>query len=214
MKKLSPRLHELTQWFLRDQTLIDIGCDHGWVPILALQNGWVSSAIAVDRAVKPWELAVKHGKDLAGLQVVLSDGLDDVDVPVGAVVSMAGMGGGQMCSILKRAPMSRIQRVVLQPNRDAHLVRDWLASIGWYTQSASVVEDRGRFFLTWCAEQGKGTVGANRWHWEEWWLVQQPCDAWKQWLNSRYEQIEHIAEHHGLSMSLREEKEALAALRV
>ena len=56
MKKLSPRLYELTKWFLNDHTLIDIGCDHGWLPILAIQNGWVTSAIAVDRVLRHWHL--------------------------------------------------------------------------------------------------------------------------------------------------------------
>ena len=99
--------------------------------------------------------------------MVLSDGLDDVNMPMNSVLSMAGMGGVQMCSILKRAPLHQVSRVILQPNRDAHLVRDYLASVGWYTQDASVVEERGRFFLSWCAQSGNGDIGENRWHWEE-----------------------------------------------
>lgn len=212
MKKLSPRLHELTKWFLHDHTLIDIGCDHGWLPIWALHNGCVPSAIAVDRALEPVKLASKNGKEVDGLQVVLSDGLDDVEVPMGAVLSIAGMGGRQMCSILKRAPLYRITRVILQPNRDAHLVRDWLASVGWYTQQASVVEDKRRFFLSWCAESGKGEIGKNRWHWEESWFGLHPSPIWKKWRKMRFVQIQRTEAKHGLSASLKEEKDALSLL--
>tara|TARA_B100000683_G_C12449404_1_gene539480 strand:+ start:68 stop:712 length:645 start_codon:yes stop_codon:yes gene_type:complete len=212
MKKLPSRLNELTQWFLRENVLVDVGCDHGWLPIVSLQNGWVSSAIAVDRAVEPLNLAVKHGKGVSGLQFILSDGLDNVDVPMGTVVNIAGMGGAQMRSILSRSPLSRIQRIVLQPNRDAHLVREYLASMGWYTKAASVVEERGRFFLSWCAEQKKGDMGANRWHWEESWFEQHPSASWKKWLKHRHVQIQRVEEKHGLSLSLKEEKNALKRL--
>ena len=212
MNSLPPRLHELTQWFLHDHTLIDVGCDHGWLPILALQNGWVSSAIAVDRALAPLALASKNGNEVDGLQIVLSDGLDDVNVPADSILSMAGMGGGQMCSILKRAPIHKITRIVLQPNRDAHLVREWLSGAGWYTQSASVVKERGRFFLSWCAQSGHGDVGHNRWHWEESWFNEHPSPLWSQWISTRIEQIQRVENKHGLSASLKEEKEALAAL--
>ena len=119
MNKLPSRLHELTQWFLPAHTLIDVGCDHGWLPIVSLKNGWITSAIAVDRAIEPLNLASKHGRGVDGLQVVLSDGLDNIDVPMNSMVNIAGMGGAQMRTILQRAPLSQIQRVVLQPNRDA-----------------------------------------------------------------------------------------------
>lgn len=214
MKKLPPRLLELTQWFLPTHAVLDIGCDHGWLPIVSLQQGWVSSAIAVDRAVEPLHLATKHGKGVEGLQFVLSDGLDDVDVPMGAVVNIAGMGGAQMRTILSRAPLSRIQRLVLQPNRDAHLLRAFLSSIGWHTKSASVIEERGRFFLSWCAVPMHGELGQNRWHWEELWLVQNPSESWRGWLRQRGAQIEIIEQKHGLSESLKEERDALRTLGV
>lgn len=212
MNNLPPRLHELTKWLLHDHTLIDVGCDHGWLPILALQNGWVSSAIAVDKALAPLALASKHGNKVDGLQIVLSDGLDDVNVPTDSILNIAGMGGVQMCAILKRAPIHRITRIVCQPNRDAHLVREWLASVGWHTQEASVLEERGRFFLSWYAQPGKGDVGYNRWHWEESWFNDHPSPLWKQWVSTRTEQIQRVEKKHGLSASLREEKEALAVL--
>ena len=214
MKKLPPRLQELTQWFLREQTLIDVGCDHGWLPIVSLQNGWITAAIAVDRAVEPLKLALKHGRDISGLRIVLSDGLDDVDVPEDSVLSIAGMGGSQMCTILKRAPLFRLKRIVLQPNRDAHLVRGYLASVGWFTQSASVVEERGRFFLSWYAAPKQGFMGSNRWHWEESWLEQYPSKSWKLWLKHRYAQIQRVEQKHGLSLSLKEERTALKLLGV
>ena len=214
MNKLPLRLHELTQWFLPTHTLIDVGCDHGWLPIVSLKNGWVASAIAVDRAIEPLKLASKHGRGVEGLQVVLSDGLDNIDVPMNSVVNIAGMGGAQMRTILQRAPISQIRRVVLQPNRDAQLVRAYLASMGWHTISASVIEERGRFFLSWCAEPIKGDVGKNRWHWEESWLVQNPSELWKRWLIQRHAQIEHIEQKHGLSASLKEESDALRSLGI
>lgn len=214
MNKLPSRLNELTQWFLPAHTLIDIGCDHGWLPIVSLKNRWVASAIAVDRAIEPLNLASKHGRGVEGLQVVLSDGLDNIDVPADSVINMAGMGGAQMRTILQRAPINRIRRVVLQPNRDAHLVRAHLASMGWHTISASVIEERGRFFLSWCAEPIHGDVGENRWHWEESWFAQNPSESWKRWLMQRHAQIAHIKQKHGLSASLKEESDALRALGI
>ena len=214
MNTLPPRLLELTQWFLHRAPLIDVGCDHGWLPIVSLRNGWVSSAIAVDRATAPLMLAQKNGYGVDGLQIIESDGLDDVDVPMGATVSIAGMGGVQMRSILKRAPLERIQRIIVQPNRDGHHLRAWLSKVGWCTQSASVVGEKGRYFLSWCAQRGVGDIGENRWHWNETWFHEYPSDTWYDWMEQRHAQIKVTVDKHGWSTSLQEEARALQDLLV
>lgn len=217
MNTLPPRLQELTQWFLHTHPLIDVGCDHGWLPILSLRSRKVSSAIAVDRAAAPLALAKKHGEGIHGLKIVQSDGLDQIEVPMGSVVSIAGMGGMQMCTILKRAPLARIQRIVVQPNRDGHHLRAWLAQAGWHTKEATVIQEKGRYFLSWCAQRGEGELGENGWHWNESWFTTHPSPQWYHWLMQRQTQIETTVHKHGRSASLTQEfhtLEKLLALRV
>jgi tRNA (adenine22-N1)-methyltransferase len=190
MKQLSPRLAQLAELFPSNATVIDVGCDHGWLPIFSLRNGLIREAIAVDRASAPLAQAKDNAHGMEDISFVQSDGLDGVDVPCGAVVSIAGMGGQQICSIIRRAPLDRITRFVLQPNREAHRVRALLEEVGWRTSQASVVEENGRFFLSWKAEPiATEQKGENRWHWEEEWFLEHPSQVWKEWLHQRVEQI-------------------------
>ena len=152
MKMLPERLSILKSWIPKGSTLIDIGCDHGFLPIFAVQSGIVKEAIAVDRSHAPIESAKRNSsrfaKDMASLSFVLSDGFSNVAVPRDSVVSIAGMGGRQMLRILQNAPMHSISRLLLQPNRDSHCVRNWLSLNGWSTYVAHVLEEKGRFFLS------------------------------------------------------------------
>ena len=213
MKEISPRLAELLQWVPQDSCLIDIGCDHGWLPIYALSTGRITQAIAVDRAQAPLDLAQQHAQGLSSISFVLSDGLDAVDVPENSVVNIAGMGGLQMRSILERAPLHKIERLLLQPNRDGHILRSWLAQQGWYTSQASVVQENGRFFLSWCAQRsdaGFSSPAEEQWHWQEPWFVEHSSSLFQSWLHDRLLQIHKTQKKHNHPEPLQKEADAIA----
>gem|GEM_PF-4907288 len=210
MKKLAPRLEVLARWLDADSCLVDIGCDHAWLPIYALRNGLVLRAIAVDRRPAPLALAKKHGANVPGLSFALSDGFRSLQLPPNSTVSIAGMGGLQICAILEQAPWSQIRSIVLQPNRDAHLVRQYLANQGWGTVQAMVYREQQRFFLSWKAQPISQKKPPGQWSWAEYWFEQHPQSEWYAWLNQRLGQLQNILAQNPSTMIGAVEEEKLA----
>jgi len=104
---LSKRLTALVDMMPEVTTLYDIGCDHGFTSITALQRKKCSRAFACDVRTGPLQAASRHVAE-AGLQnsvqTVLSDGLKEIEqVSAGSCVLISGMGGELMSSILKEA---------------------------------------------------------------------------------------------------------------
>ena len=103
--KLSRRLQTIADMIPRGKTVVDVGCDHGYLPIYLLKNHWIPGAVAVDVRPGPLERA-RRNIEAFGLEdyieTRLSDGLEAVAPGEGQVLVIAGMGGPLMEKILER----------------------------------------------------------------------------------------------------------------
>lgn len=153
--ELSLRLEGLLSEVEPCHHLADVGCDHAFVSIEAVQRGLCQKAYACDVRKGPLLRAKEH-VEKAGLegqiQLVQTDGLDyfregDLD---GAV--LAGMGGLLTVSILKRAvengkgALSSVKQLVLQPQSEWETVRRFLEEIYFAPDREAMVKDRGKFY--------------------------------------------------------------------
>ena len=216
IKNLSTRLSILASWLSIDSCLIDIGCDHAWLPIWALSHGKITRAIAVDKAKEPLALAKRHAADIEGISFVQSDGFANLQIPPQSTVSIAGMGGKSICGILEKAPWENIQTLILQPNRDAHYVRQLLHKKGWETAAAQVCNENDRYFLSWKATRSDNPWLGGRWHWEDKWFLQHPQEQWSAWLLQRLEQLLRIEQANPtvLLPAVHKEKLAIQAILI
>lgn len=105
--------------------LYDIGTDHAYAPIKALESGYIKKAYAVDNKIGPLTLAkeniVKHGLN-DHIKPILSNGIDAI-TPEVDVILMAGLGGNIIYETFKDANLVHIKRLVLQPNNNPARVR-------------------------------------------------------------------------------------------
>jgi tRNA (adenine22-N1)-methyltransferase len=112
--------------------LADIGSDHGYLPVALLRRGVISAAVAGERALTPFNAAVRTVRD-NGLEqqvtVRLADGLMAIEPSDGiTAISLCGMGGETIRDILDsgKARLSGQERLVLQPNGGERPLRQWL----------------------------------------------------------------------------------------
>jgi tRNA (adenine22-N1)-methyltransferase len=161
MTPLSARLETVLQLLHPCAVLADVGTDHGYVPVAAVQRGIAERALATDLRDAPLVGARRHIEH-AGLSdrvtVVQGDGLLALaDHPVDAVV-MAGMSGHLMLRLGEAAPqvLATVQQLVLQPNTDVPLVRAWARRSGWHVREERMVQVRGRFFTLCAFGPGRG----------------------------------------------------------
>lgn len=151
--KLSRRLTQLLEQIPPGSRLADIGSDHALLPVAAVQSGRAISAIAGEVNAGPFEAASKGVQDsgyTGTIEVRLGDGLEVLQPGEADCVTIAGMGGALIASILERGRrlgrLEGVSRLLLQPNVGEDMLRRWLAGNGWLLVSERILEEDGKIY--------------------------------------------------------------------
>ena len=149
--ELSKRLQAAAGLISEGNRLVDVGTDHGYIPIYLVEKKRIPSAIAMDVKTGPLSRAEEHIRQ-AGLDAYitcrLSDGLERLQPGEGDSLLLAGMGGNLMVRILKERTNVRdsFQEIILQPQSALSLVRKEMEAAGWYTKKEDMVLEDGKFY--------------------------------------------------------------------
>ena len=119
MKNLGPRLETVYSLILSDKQadlFADIGSDHAYLAVEAVERKAVKNAIASDINPKPLEkgrkYALKCGVDI---EFILSDGFDAFDGRKIDTAAICGMGGELIADIISRSSAAKSCKLILQP---------------------------------------------------------------------------------------------------
>lgn len=149
--QLSKRMELLASKVTEGHRLADIGTDHGYIPIALVQRGKIPSAIAMDVNRGPLERAQEHiracGLDTY-IETRLSDGLHKLTSGEADTVLIAGMGGMLMSRILEEGSpcLYTVKELILQPQSEIYLVREWLYDNGFHIAEEDIIEDDGKYY--------------------------------------------------------------------
>ncbi len=131
---ISERLKLIADLVTEGNVIVDIGTDHGYVPIYLLQKNKVSKAIAVDKSQGSLSKAKQNAERFhLDIDLRLGDGLAPLAPNEAQTIIIAGMGGILMINILeahKKVSLSA-KELILSPHRDADLVRGFLKDYGF-----------------------------------------------------------------------------------
>lgn len=150
--KLGERL-QAAAGFCRGDRIIDIGSDHGFLPVWLLLNGKCVSAAASDINFMPLERCIataeKHSVN-EKMRFYLSDGFDSVEGNYDTAF-ICGMGGIMISDILARA-RGRASLWVLQPMTNAELLRAYLWDNGYEIVSETYPVEHRKPYAVMAAE--------------------------------------------------------------
>jgi len=133
--------------FLR---IADIGTDHGYLPIFALQNKLATSAVASDVNEQPL-LRARENAEAAGLTDIEfrpGYGLDVLQPGEVDTIVIAGMGGKLMADILQRGRDVALgaSQLLLSPHLDVPFVRREVHEMGCNIYGEELVYDEGKYY--------------------------------------------------------------------
>ena len=116
--------------------VVDVGTDHGLLPIALVGSGRATEAIAADLREQPLDMARRNVQRFGKgdrIQLRLGDGLSILEPFEADTVTIAGMSGRRMVEILRAVNLSELEidRIILQPNSDQMEMRQDLAEDGW-----------------------------------------------------------------------------------
>ena len=161
MLSLSPRLQAVLGFCRSLHTpdcgvLADIGTDHAYLPIAAIQHGITQSAIACDLHPGPLQIAEQNILDagLAGkIETRLGDGLSPLLPGESDCIVIAGMGGMRIKGIILEGleQAQAAKRLILQPQHDTMLLRKSFHELGFEIEGErlvhEVVSGREHFYI-------------------------------------------------------------------
>lgn len=157
--KLSARLEMVAKYVPKDVRVADIGSDHAYLPCHLIKNFGIPFAIAGEVAEGPFRSA-ETNVNSQGLTTVISvrlgDGLDVINPDEVDCITIAGMGGSLITSILERGKekLKSVKRLVLQPNINAVAIRQWFLENGWNLFAEEIIEEGGKIYEILAAEKG------------------------------------------------------------
>ena len=135
--KLSPRLSAVADFVRVGAVLSDVGTDHAYLPIHLLEIGKIKEAVASDVVDGPLEKAAEHVREnphiADRIKLVKADGLAGIQEYSPTDISVCGMGGELIASIIFHAPFTKDPAVnlILQPMTHAEDLRFFLSKEGY-----------------------------------------------------------------------------------
>ncbi|MBQ4068190.1 MAG: SAM-dependent methyltransferase [Lachnospiraceae bacterium] len=165
---LSKRLLNIAGMVTPGNRLVDVGTDHGYVPIYLMQKGVINEALAMDINKGPLVGADKHIEE-AGftgkIRTRLSDGLKEYKKGEGDTILIAGMGGALVVKILSSSidKLEGIKELVLSPQSEIFLVREFLKESGFVIQDEKMVYDEEKYYTIIKAVPGEDSNTYSEW---------------------------------------------------
>lgn len=156
---MNRRLHAIENMILPGIGVIDVGTDHGYLPVSLARHGYPGALFASDIGEGPLS-AARRSAETAGLgeriAFQLCDGLDLCDPASVDTIVIAGMGGDTICGILDRAEwcMHPRYRLILQPMTRAEVLRYWLVNNEFIIEEEQLVADGGEIYAVFSARFG------------------------------------------------------------
>lgn len=143
---ISERLKTVSDLIPQCNIFADIGTDHGYLAIHAIQRGLSKQVIACDIAKKPLQQAVTQINEYNlgdSITTRLGPGLSPIKKGEidGAVI--AGMGGSTMVCILEedKEISKELGFLVLQPQNNSAKLRKWLMNNGFLIVAEELLEE-------------------------------------------------------------------------
>ncbi len=157
---LDKRLKTVLNFIRGCSVLYDIGSDHAYLPIQAIKDGRIKKAYAVDNKNEPLNAAtdniLTHNLSQS-ITPVLSDGLEALTTDVDCI-SVCGLGGKTIHDIMQSLGDSKVQRLILQPNNHAQLVRQLVHKIPYRIIEETIVHQKDETYPVIIMEKGSQTL--------------------------------------------------------
>lgn len=167
--KLDSRLSAVADFVREGKTVADIGTDHAYLLAYLLQQGIIEKGIAADLRKGPLENARKtliESDQLEKVNLILSDGLDELKKGDCEDIVIAGMGGILIKEILERTPwvFDENIHIIAQPMTHAEVLRRFFLENGFKILEESSATDGKRYYCIISAQYDGVKRDAEEWY--------------------------------------------------
>lgn len=160
---ISDRLKTVASLITAENSVADIGTDHGYIPIYLALNNLTKKAVAMDINEGPLSRAADNIQKYnvgSCVETRISDGLCGLAENEVDTIVIAGMGGLLINRILEdnmKVALSA-KEIILSPHSDVPKVREFLADNGLMVTDEVMVKDEGKYYFVIKAVKGHDDI--------------------------------------------------------
>ena len=147
MIKINKRLTTISAFIDSSDKVIDVGCDHDLLAIYMYQKEGIK-IVGSDINPEPLKMAkINLDKyDLSNtLELRLGDGISTIKDEDTIIIS--GMGGILITKILNNIDNKRIKKLIISPNDNFSLTREFITKKGYKIDKEIMVKDSNKYYL-------------------------------------------------------------------
>lgn len=150
------RLKAIVDFINENDVVADVGCDHGYLLELAIEEKNIKKGYAIDNKQGPLSSAKNNLDKYDCINFVLSDGLKSVDCNDINCVVIAGMGGMLINTIVNDSieKFENINKVIVCPNKNIDKVREYFNSVGYKINFENIVCEDNKYYEIIVFEKG------------------------------------------------------------
>lgn len=151
MNKISKRLFDITNHLNKDETIIDIGCDHGLLAIYLIKNNYYDNIYISDNKKTALNSAINNVNKFNledKITCLLGDGLTVINDKSINTIILSGLGTHTIIKILTNYNIKQINKIVIQSNNHHEKLRVFLESIGFQSVKETVIYEKPKYYVT------------------------------------------------------------------
>lgn len=143
---MRPRLLEIVKMIDKSDMVLDVGTDHGYLPIYLSENKLCKKVMASDVSKNALDFAKKNikQKGIKNIKLFLTDGLKNIEEDYNTLV-LSGMGTHTIIDILKTGKLPN--KIIISSNNDLYLLRKHMNELGYKLKEEKDVLDRGKYYV-------------------------------------------------------------------
>lgn len=148
----SERIKTLASFVSAEDTVLDVGCDHGYLAIFLKKNNLCKEVYASDISKNALKMAEQNFKKYnVKIKSYVSDGFKDIpeyfDTPI-----IAGMGTRTILDILS---LKKFNKIIISSNNELYLLRKSLNKMGYSIKEEKVILEKNHYYVIMLVIKGK-----------------------------------------------------------
>ncbi len=141
---INKKLLTIASLIRKDEIVVDIGCDHAYLPIYLVKNNLCKKVIASDISKGALKIAEENiKKEGLDIKLYLSDGLNNIKEYYDTIV-ISGMGTTSIINILKDKKLCN--HIILSSNNNLYELRLFMNKLGYSIDKEIALYENGKYY--------------------------------------------------------------------
>lgn len=148
---IDERLKSLVKYISKNDNVIDIGCDHALLDIYLIQNNIIDSVIVSDISTNALKQGINNIKKYnldSRIDARCGNGLEALnDKDNINTVIISGMGTKTILNIINNQYLNKINKLIIQSNKDYYLLRSEVTKLGFIISNEEVIVVNNKLYI-------------------------------------------------------------------